>query len=69
VPAEDPEALADAVAGLMDDTATLKTLAEKALAAAPLHSRENQARHMAAVLGLAAERRGFEASSAETGGG
>ncbi len=69
VPAEDPEALAGAVAGLMDDPAALKTLAEKALAAAPSHSREHQARHMATVLGLAAERRGFEAASPETGDG
>ncbi len=69
VAAEDPEALADAVSRLMDDGNELKALAAKSLAAAPSHSREHQARHMAAVLGLAAERRGFEASSAETGDG
>ena len=63
VPAEDPEALADAVAGLMDDAAALKTLAEKALAAAPSHSREHQAREMIRVFELAAAGRGCEAVS------
>lgn len=63
VPPEDPAALADAVAGLMDDGAALKAFAEKALKAAPSFSREAQARHMIEVLELAQAGRGAEASS------
>jgi len=62
VPAEDPEALAEAVTRLADDPEGLKALAGKSLAAAASHTREYQARHMAAVLELAAERRGREAA-------
>jgi glycosyltransferase involved in cell wall biosynthesis len=62
VPAEDPGALAGAVTRLADDPAGLKTLAEKSLAAAAGHSREYQARHMAAVLERATERRGGDAA-------
>ncbi|MDA1089159.1 MAG: glycosyltransferase family 4 protein [Proteobacteria bacterium] len=69
VPAEDPDALAGAVRRLMDDAPALKALADKSLAAAALHSREAQARHMADVLELAAGRRGIEASSVPAGGG
>ena len=65
VPAEDPAALADAVAGLADDKGALKALAEKSLAAAPAHSREAQARHMAQVLDLVQTGRGGEAASLE----
>ncbi len=65
VPAEDPAALADAVAGLADDEGALKALAEKSLAAAPAHSREAQARHMAQVLDLVQTGRGGEAASLE----
>lgn len=63
VPPEDPAALADAVAGLMDDGAALKAFAEKALKAAPSFSREAQARHMIEILELAQAGRGAEASS------
>ena len=66
VPAEDPDALADAARRLADDTAACKALAAKSLAAAKSHSREVQARHMAAVLECAAERRGDEAASLQT---
>ena len=65
VAAEDPDALAVAVGTLMDDGPALKALAEKSLAAAALHSREAQARHMAEVLELAAAGRGFEATSTD----
>ena len=66
VPAEDPEALAEAVTRLADDPEGLKVLAGKSLAAAASHTREYQARHMAAVLELAAERRGREAAKQAT---
>ena len=62
VPAQDPAALADAIVRLADDPDALKMLAGKSLAAAPSHDREYQARHMAAVLERAAERRGAEAA-------
>jgi glycosyltransferase involved in cell wall biosynthesis len=64
VPAEDPGALADAVIRLADDPDLLKALAGKSLTAAASHSREDQARHMAAVLQLASEGRGAEAGDA-----
>ena len=60
---EDPAALADAVLALEGDPARCKAMAEKGLSAAPAHSREGQARHMARVLELAAAGRGSEASS------
>lgn len=66
VPAEDPDALAEAVSRLMDNADELKALAEKSLAAAELHSRENQAQHMVEVLDLAVHRRGGEAASVAT---
>lgn len=66
VAAEDPEALADAVRQLRDDTLR-KELAEKSLAAAPRHSRERQARDMLRVLELAATGRGAEAGVEVTG--
>ncbi len=50
VPAEDPEALADAVRQLHDDPAQLARLAAASLKAAPGHSRETQARDMISVL-------------------
>ncbi len=59
---EDPAALADAVLELEGDPARCKAMAEKGLLAAPTHSREDQARHMAQVLELAAAGRGAEAS-------
>jgi len=61
VPAENPEALAAAVMTLMADGALRQALAEKSLAAAPSHSREEQARQMLAVFELAASGRGSEA--------
>ena len=63
VPAEDPAALADAVTALEGDRVRCKAMAEKGLKAAPIHSRERQAHHMAQVLELAAAGRGSEASS------
>ena len=63
VPPENPDALADAVHRLMDDEKLAKDLAKKSLAAAPQHSRENQAREMLRVLELAAAGRGFEAAA------
>ena len=60
VPAQDPEALAEAVRRLMYDSETRRTLAAKSLAAAPKHTRETQARKMLAVLELAAAGRGAE---------
>ena len=60
---EDPAALADAVLELEGDPSRCKAMAEKGLLAAPTHSRERQAHHMAQVLELAAAGRGSEASS------
>ena len=60
VPAEDPDTLAQAVRRLMYDSETRRTLAAQSLAAAPKHTRENQARKMLAVLELAAAGRGAE---------
>ena len=60
---EDPGALADAVVAFEGDPARLRALGEKGLLAAPNHSRETQARQMAAVLELAAAGRGSEASA------
>ncbi len=50
VPAEDPQALAEAVLRLKEDASLRGELARKSLAAAPLHSREAQARQMMDVL-------------------
>lgn len=50
VPSDQPDALADAAIRLCDDVRLRRALAENALAAAPLHSRETQARDMLAVL-------------------
>ncbi len=50
VPPEDPDALAEAVKRLHDDSSYCQTLAAHSLAAAPDHSREHQARHMISVL-------------------
>ena len=60
VPAEDPDALAQAVRRLMYDSEARRALAAQSLAAAPKHTRENQARKMLAVLELAAAGRGAE---------
>ncbi|MCB2101666.1 MAG: glycosyltransferase family 4 protein [Rhodobacterales bacterium] len=64
VPAGDPAALADAVAGLMDDPNRLSDLATDSLAAAPDYSRETQARLMLAALELAAAGQGHRAGLA-----
>lgn len=58
VPAEDPESLAKAVMSLRDDETLRNRLAQRALAAAPGHSRETQAQKMMAVLDLAAAGKG-----------
>ncbi|MEK9680025.1 MAG: glycosyltransferase family 4 protein [Rhodospirillaceae bacterium] len=49
-PAGDPEALAGVVRSLRHDDATRQAYAEASLNAAPLHSRETQAREMLAVF-------------------
>ena len=54
VAAEDPDALAAAVTHLSGDKALCQTFATAALAAAPGHSRETQAREMLDVLQMAA---------------
>ena len=60
IPAEDPEALADAV-GLLAANRTMRdTYAAAALKAAPGHSRETQAREMLKVLQMAADGQGAE---------
>ncbi|MBT3358082.1 MAG: glycosyltransferase family 4 protein [Rhodospirillales bacterium] len=61
VAAEDPDALAEAVRNLAENSDLRKSLAEKSLAAAPLYSRERQAREMIEVLELAASGKGGEA--------
>lgn len=61
VPAEDPDGLAAAAKRLMDDEALRQSLTRRSLGAAPLYSRERQAREMLDVLDLAAGGRGAEA--------
>ena len=50
IAAEDPDALADAVLQMKDNTELCKSLAMRSLAAASFHSREAQAKAMLAVL-------------------
>lgn len=66
VPAEDPGALADAVRRLATDEPARLEMAQRSLAAAPLHSRERQAAAMLKVLELAAAGRGREAGAVDT---
>lgn len=61
VAAEDPDALAGAVRNLSENLDLRQSLAERSLAAAPLYSRERQAREMIEVLQLAASGKGGEA--------
>ena len=63
VPAEDPGALAEATINLLEDDALRRTYGERSLAAAPLHTRERQARQMIEVLDLAAQGRGGEVAA------
>ena len=58
VPAENPEALANAVKALSKDKETIKDFAAAARRAAPSHSRETQAREMLDVLQKTADGRG-----------
>ncbi len=60
VSAEDPDALAASVINLMKDFEMRKTLTQRSLAAAPLHTRESQARRMMEVLDLVIVGRGSE---------
>ncbi len=60
VPAEAPDALAEAVLDLMRGEESRHAFAERSLAAAPLHTRERQARQMIRVLEMAAAGRGGE---------
>jgi colanic acid biosynthesis glycosyl transferase WcaI len=60
---EDPDALATAVRQLENDRVLCQTFASAALAAAPDHSRETQAREMLDVLQMAASNKGRGASS------
>ena len=62
VPPQEPIELAAAVVHLADDTDHLRELATNSFAAAASHSREYQARHMAAVLECATDKRGGEAA-------
>jgi glycosyltransferase involved in cell wall biosynthesis len=63
VPAEDPDALAGATMRLFEDDELRRRYGERSLAAAPLHTRERQARQMIEVLDLAAQRRGGEVAA------
>ena len=63
VPAEDPDALAEATMKLLEDDALRHAYGVRSLAAAPLHTRERQARQMMEVLNLAAKRRGSEVAA------
>jgi glycosyltransferase involved in cell wall biosynthesis len=56
VAAGQPEALADTVRILCDDSAARRRLAENSLAAAPRYSRERQAGSMARVLARVVDR-------------
>jgi len=64
VPAENPEALADAAKSLHTDQEKRDRLAKASLAAAPSHSREAQAREMLRVLEMAAAGDGHWAGAA-----
>ena len=50
LPPEDPRGLAEAVKSLSESPATVAQLAQRALAAAPLYTREKQARDMLAAI-------------------
>jgi glycosyltransferase involved in cell wall biosynthesis len=63
VPPETPRALAEAIETLASESDDYKRFAEASLAAAPRHSREQQARDMLSVLDFAATGRGAEAGS------
>lgn len=63
--AEDPKALAEAVVRLADDAEYRRHLGARSLAAAPRHSRETQARHMAAVLQAVIDGRGSTVATIE----
>ena len=60
VPAEDPVALAEAVLKLRKSDATRRDFAKRSLAAAPLHTRERQAKQMIEVLRMVSAGRGGE---------
>jgi len=64
IPAENPEALADAAKALHANQGERDRLAKASLAAAPSHSRETQARDMLRVLELAATGDGHRAGAA-----
>ncbi|HEB79757.1 MAG TPA: glycosyltransferase WbuB, partial [Rhodospirillales bacterium] len=64
VPAEDPEALAKAALDLMKNEKKRRAFSQNSLKAAPLHSRERQARLMMNVLELAARGKGGQAGLA-----
>lgn len=67
VAAEDPAALAAAALRLMEDDGLRRDLAGRSLAAAPLHSREHQARHMVRVLEAVVAGRGDAAGRIDPG--
>ncbi len=68
VPAEDPVALATAARSLFKQPKACKTFAKQSLKAAPLHSRERQARRMIEVYELAAAGQGGKAGGIEEDG-
>ena len=63
VPAEDPTALAEATMKLLEDDGLRHAYGQQSLAAAPLHTRERQARQMIEALDLAAQGRGGEVTA------
>ena len=63
VPPENPQALAQAMKLFQDDTTQYRALAAASLAAAPRHSREQQAKEMMAVLERATAGHGSEAGA------
>ena len=60
VPAESPEALAEAILDLMKSEKTRQAFAQRSMAAAPLHTRERQAQQMIRVLEMVGAGRGGE---------
>ena len=60
VPAEAPDALAEAILDMMEAKNARQAFAERSLAAAPLHTRESQARQMIRVLEMVDAGRGGE---------
>ena len=69
VPAEQPQALSDAVRGLASDAAAVRRFAEASHRAAPLYSRQRQAEDMLKVLESVRDGKGYDAAGALHGRG